>query len=537
MTALSARDRLYPACIVLFSFGLSAWSAGQSLNNDQSMFFHAGLYQLHGRHIFEDYFLPFSLLTVYMIVPFFKLIPAGGWAFMVATGVQGAVAAWLGYAILAGITERRYARLGSLFVAVSFLPVMGVFWHDHWAYLFLLAGVWLYWDGRPTGWRTVLAAFFLAGCYHHKPTIGITGLLAFGLSTLLTEGFGAFRVRAHYVLAGWYIGWHAVVLGLVAWCLDMEQYRFYAIEMAAGFARYRPLSGIFEGLIFPNQLYFTDILRGRMGVLAMYPMALVIYAAYAWLLTGGYVRMPWQTTCRSFAAFMALPRTRWLLFLTLSTVFCAVVLGRSPSHRILGSGLVLALLLPGLPGWRAWLSGGLFVAMALGHIALQRHIGAEWPPFYAQTWLRPLHLKPLYRTDTDSAFHAMNRELITFLADKGEYGTLGGNLHLIPLALGRPSATPHSLFMYHLTVPDTPEREQRWSSDIIRLWEKRRIQYLLVGEAGTELGGQPGEYELRLYADDHVLPTLKAYIRTHFEPEKRVGWTWVLRRKQSGGRE
>lgn len=527
------KDQLYLVGIVLFSFVLSAWSAGQSLNNDQSIFFHAGLYQLHGRHIFEDYFLPFSVLTVYMITPFFKLIPVGGWAFMVATGVQGALAAWLSYVILAGITELRYARWGSVLMAISFLPIMGVFWHDQWAYMFLLAGVWLYRGGQANGWQTALAAFFLAGCYHHKPTIGITGLLAFVLSTLIVEGIGIFRVRAHYVLAGWYMGWHAVILGLVAWHLDMSQYRFYAIEMAAGFARYRPLTGIFEGLLFPNQLYLSDILRGRMGVLAMYPMALVIYSAYVWLLTCGYTRMPWKGSRPSIAAFLVQPRTRWLLFLTLSTVFCAVVLGRSPAHRILGSGMILSLLLPSLPGWRTWLLSGLFVVMALGHIAHQRHVGADWPAFYDQTWLRPLHLKPLYQVDTDSAFHAMNRELVTFLADKGEYGTLGGNLHLIPLALGRPSATPHSLFMYHLTVPDTPEHEMKWSSDIIQCWEKRRIQYLLVGEAGTELGGKPGEYELKLEADDHVLPTLKAYIRTHFELEKRVGWTLVLRRKQA----
>lgn len=265
------------------------FSALHGMNSDHTIFYEAGLRHLFGQVPYKDFYVPQGALTGFMFFPFLLITPTGGFALILASALVNMAATGVIWAIVKTVTGRVfYAFAGALLTAIWFLPVMGSFYCDHLAYLFVLVAVIVF---LKLGWSwsgTLIAAVFFVLSYHTKQTVGVGAMAAFLVAALAVWGkrLVSWDLVGRFLAA--YLVFHLLSLGIIAYFGEFGQYYRYSVSgpmfhVVQGHGK--NIWGFIITLVMPwNINPYLMVKDFGLGRLIFYPVVLAVYCSYGILI-------------------------------------------------------------------------------------------------------------------------------------------------------------------------------------------------------------------------------------------------------------
>jgi hypothetical protein len=215
------------------------------------------------------------------------------------------------------------------------------------------------------------------------------------------------------------------------------------------------------------------VLEHGWGRIVFYPVVLAIYASYFWLADLYQEHRRGKEDARD--ALLA------GLFLTLSTLWCSILLGRLYAHVTFGAWTLVGLLVARVR--RPWVRSGLVasgVLLGLLHIIALHRFGTN------RIDLSGTELRPLLVANSGGEFDlAGARDAGDYLrSHPGELAVLSDSAAIIPLGLGRPTHEPVYHYAAGLTFPSPalpfhPALQRRWEERFEDVLEQRKVRFLL----------------------------------------------------------
>jgi len=411
-----------PWPVSAMAFFLAARSACDGLVLDQLIFYQAGLRAAQGQIPGIDFVLPQGFLTAAFLAPFFALIPGGGVAWLVASGVLNAAYCALVWDLLHTVTaDRRSASLGAALSAIWFLPPFGSAYCDHLAYLCLVAGLWLTTKGRDRA-HGLLAGALVALAYHAKQPIGVFGAAAWVIGAWIgPRGETGAPRWSRAGLTGFFL-LHAIVLTATWLGGGLPDFVTYNILWPLRIAAGQTEKSVLRTLTFLVSPWHVLPLAedGGFGQLAILPMVAAAYLSLA-------------------ICVLRPPRSGTLFFLILSRLWSAATLGRLHAHVTFGVPAALVLSLHWHQGGRIAraLGWGLIAAVGVSGLFFTRfgHEEARSPhPHFATTDLWPI------RVEDAPSSRALARISAALRNREGKIAVAGFGGFLLSVALRRPPA-------------------------------------------------------------------------------------------------
>jgi hypothetical protein len=427
------------------------------------------------------------------------------------------VAALLAWWVVFLVTHQvRYAAYSGLVTAAWFLPPFGSYYHDHLAFALVLGAmvpaVWR--PGVPRG--EVVAAMLLAAAFHAKQSIGLAGLAAYAVWWVLVIPAPA-RARScgRHLLS--YLAVHVFALVAIASMGDVRGYVKYTYELPYlhAAATKLDLARVASLSVAPYGVNLLDALReGGLGRALFFPVVASIFLAYGTL----------AVKARSLTRF----EPSSLLLLTLATVWCSALLGRTFSHKGFAVGAVLAVTLflwrHRVPRLAEYLCVVGFVAIASAFTLTNR----GWPTDTAVD-LGATDLAPIIvlESDLDHVYPTDLREIIAFVRTRpGGLALVDDRAFLVPLAARQAPLQPSAYFDETLSVPQDGAVRAEWQRDLIAALERHAVR-LVLGPSGRS--PVAGETRIAAWAS---LPLVHAWLDERYARVLVAGDVEVWERRE-----
>ena len=492
----------------LTAFLLAGHSAVNSLNHDTAIFIRAGLREVFDQTIYRDYYVPQGVVAGWIAGLAIRITPTIGWAIILLSAITNCVAAFLVAEIVQQTTQSRfYQCLSAWLTAICFIPIMGAFYNDHLAYLWILIGIyWLTHPSTPTSVGFLVASVLAAVSFHTKQPVGLMGMATFFSYALFFKTPSSRLKNCAISLSGFLIG-NALFWGNYWLEGNWSNYFRYSIEYPYYFAtRIKSADSPLFWVLFPWSIAPSEWVNHlSLGQASFFVFSLFCYAAIAWIAVSWIRR---QTSHPIFGAI-------WLL--TLSTLWCSSLLGRLYAQLFFGGGGVCALALYAWENYQprfkalrrpicvgllgvAGIIGGKFIFQRMNH-----------PNFPGVGQLAPLNVaKHQHLIDAN--------EIALFLKDKpGNYALFSEDGYLIPLTLGRP---PLSAPVYHeagLTFPYyRKEAIPAWEAQMLDQLKGKDIQYVILPH-----GWKQSEKDYPRLSEHFALLFRRVYIRLNQDVRER----------------
>lgn len=485
--------------IVFLGGVLAFFSSLFGIDEDQVLGMEAAVRMIAGQLPYREFMMPHGAVAGILFMPFAYLLPTLGIAQIVATVFISIVAILLSYVVVRKITDSQwYAELGALFTALSFMPIVGSYYHDQVAYLFLmLVGVFVLYE------RPVLAGIALTLAFHTKQTVGVAGGIALAVVMLLQ-----YRRMILPSLIG-FIGSQLAVFGLIWHYASIANYWHYAVVLPAQFAAANKSSlQTFTEFLFP---FHVNPLNG-MASLFFYPIVLMVYGSYVVL------AMSWKRIRESDHLIM-------VLFFLVSTVLCSAQLGRGIAQEMLGIGLVFAITL-----WMAkeylarWMVNAvifLFCTVSVFFVAFYMRMMTD--AVVATGELFPLVISgdDLYGVVDPIQLNDMAQYLT---GREGAIATIDDSVAFVPLLVGKTPTDPFLYYHYGLTVPINDGQSQSWQWMWIDALKDRNVQFVVLLKDGVDRVVRTDKE----HGDIHLI---RNYLNGSFQIQKEIGNLLLLVRR------
>ncbi len=445
------------------------------INHDLAIAGSSALRLVSGQRLYVDYSEPQGPLAGWTLAAFMLITPTVGWALVVASGVLNLATALLVWTVVLKSTRNTETAFhAGLVTSFWYVPVIGAYYHDHLAYLLVLAafGSFILMGRTFPRAAGTAAAFVLA--FHAKQTVAVAGMLALAVTCVIVQGKRVLSDRAlHWTILSVALimaGSYAVLFVLV----DMHKYWFHAVqtpmEFSSNDSAKNPL-GLIYTLLYPFRMQVNFFYLPNPRTLGFVPVILLVY----W----SYFRLHRRFVLEGFTPTSTLnTKTTFVFtFMLLSSLWCSALLGRWGQEVTFGiwSALAIAWSTYRL-AWVRHVLAGSCCLLALPQIYANHPLEHRRDTLLSRTALRPISVRynpNQYDLDATDA-------VVEYLQGRsGQIAVLDEAGVLVPLALGRAPWGPSSYLCDGLCIPTNPERRAAWQWEFIDLLKRHRIDYLV----------------------------------------------------------
>src|SRR5678816_3265392 len=281
--------RLFGVSRKAFSVGVVSLLLGLGvssldINHDLAIAASSALRLTAGQRLYVDYSEPHGPIAGWVLALFTLVAPSVGWALVLASGALNLAVALLVRTVVFKSTRNVETSLhAGLLTAVWFLPVFGGYYHDHLAYLFVLAGFACHTFIGTRFKRAGLTAVFFVLAYHTKQTVAIGGILALAATCLIVQGRRAVFDRAHYLALASFVTVLALSYALLLAGVDAQKYWFHAVRTPLAAASMEdsinPLALVYT-LLYPFRMQVNFFQLPNPRTLLFIPVILLVYWSY-----------------------------------------------------------------------------------------------------------------------------------------------------------------------------------------------------------------------------------------------------------------
>lgn len=484
--------------LLVFAFCYAAFCATRGIDLDQMILYQAALKLLDGQTLYQDFFIPHGPLGTLILTPFLRFFSTSGMGVVVASGLLNLAATFSIWLIVKKHTrENHYPLLAGCLTATWFLPVFGMYYYDHLAYLFVLLAFVLY-TARDSKVLAVFSAVCLVFSFHTKQTVGAPAFCALLLSYFLTYGKSDLLSRKNRVFILSFCLGHLFIFSLIALFSDFSNYWECTFQLPIAFSlasEEKGLGNIFYTLLFPFKINPLQMLTSKgMGRLLFYPVVLAMYYSY-------WASIKTQKNREERFA---------LLFLIFSTLFCSALLGRLFAHVYFGMGGIIMLSLSQLEKEKKVVHTVtlFFIVLGISYTHYLRPFNLKGDSFFRNTDLSPIQIRT-------SSFAKSSEKMISYIQQNpGTVVSLADTAYLVPLALKQATLNPTVYYHDGLTVPLQFSERTRWEKSNITVMEANKIKYVLM-TSPIEIGFRPISSKTL-----QVVPVslLDSYVKTNYHP-------------------